>query len=131
MTPSFPHVTLIFAGALGLLVALLGINVSLARTRLKIFHEGEIPKGLHFAIRAHGNATEWVPVQLVLMLAVELAGGAQFWLSVVGGVLLTARVLHAVGLLTRLPVSPVGAVLNWVPAVWLPVWCLVLAFGTR
>ena len=127
---AMPHVTLLYGALLTLLVGALGINVSLVRTRLTHFHsDAPVPKRLHFAIRAHGNATEWVPLLVLMMLVLELAGASHLWLHVAGGTLLVGRVLHAVGLLTRLPTSIVGALTMWVLVIAMPVWALVLFFA--
>lgn len=125
-----PHVTLLYGSLLVLLVGLLGINVSIVRTRLNHFHsDAPVPKRLHFAIRAHGNAVEWVAPLVLMLLLVELGGGSRWWLHVAGGLVLLGRVLHAVGLLTKLKTSVVGGVMMWGLVVWLPVWGLLLAFA--
>ncbi len=49
-------------------------------------------------IRAHANATEYVPVALLELLALELLGVPALWLYVAGGTLLVGRLLHAMGL---------------------------------
>ena len=86
------------------------------------------PKSLFVAIRAHGNAVEWMPVLVVMMLLVELGGGDSQALHVAGGLLVLGRVLHAVGFLTRLRTAVAGIALTWVVALWLPGWALWLHF---
>jgi hypothetical protein len=54
---------------------------------------------LFVAIRAHGNATEYVPTLAVLMLVVGLNDPAT-WMLVVAAFAVAARYLHAVGVLT-------------------------------
>jgi len=49
-------------------------------------------------IRAHANATEYVPVALLELLVLELLGVPALWLYVAGGTLLVGRLLHAMGL---------------------------------
>lgn len=61
---------------------------------------------LERAIRVHGNAIEYVPLALVMLVALALEGLSPVWLHVFGISLLLARVLHALGL-SRVPgVSP-------------------------
>ena len=50
------------------------------------------------AIRAHGNAVEYVPIVLLLMLVYELNGGLPLLLHGCGSLLLVARIAHAWGL---------------------------------
>jgi uncharacterized protein len=49
-------------------------------------------------MRIHGNAVEYIPIALLLMLVYELNGGAHTALHVCGGALILGRVLHAAGL---------------------------------
>lgn len=125
-----PHVTLLYGGLAGLLLAGLGMNVT--RLRAKVGHyvdPAQPPKKLYVAIRAHGNAVEWTPWLLLMLLLVELAGASSLALHVAGGLLVFARVLHALGFLTRLRTSVVGAALTWGLALWLPSWALWLHFA--
>jgi uncharacterized protein len=50
-------------------------------------------------IRAHGNFTETVPLMLLLLLMLELAGLATGWLWALGVAAVLSRGLHAWGLL--------------------------------
>ena len=125
-----PQVTLLYGSVLVLFVGLLGMNVSRLRVGLRISVTAEPPpKKLLFAIRAHGNASEWTPMLVVMLLLVELGGASPLWLHVAGGALLLARVLHATGMLTKLKTSVPGVVLTWALSLWLPVWGLVLHFS--
>ena len=87
---------------LAALLFVLGWNVS--RIRGTRGHTGEqFPTApddaLFVAIRAHGNATEYVPTLAVLVLVVGLNDPAT-WMLVVAGVAVVSRYLHAVGVLT-------------------------------
>lgn len=124
-----PHVTLLYGSVLVLFVGLLGMNVSRVRVALHISVTAEPPpKRLLFAVRAHGNAAEWTPMLVVMLLLVELGGASALWLHVAGGALVLARVLHATGLLTKLKTTVAGVVLTWSLALWLPAWGLLLHF---
>jgi uncharacterized membrane protein YecN with MAPEG domain len=118
--------TLLYGGLNALLVTLLGINVSLVRLRDKIRVGAELPKPLLRKVRAHGNAAEWVPLGIVLLLVLEISGAGPKWLHLFGGAFLFSRLLHAFGFLSGIRTSVWGATLNYVTlsgmsgyAVWL------------
>ena len=120
-----PVVTLVCGGALALLMTLLGINVTRVRMQLKTYVDPAAPpKRLYVAVRAHGNLTEWGPMLVVLMLIIESAGGSKSLLWGAGLTLLVGRVLHAIGLLTRVRVAPVGSAVTWGIALWFGVWAV-------
>jgi uncharacterized membrane protein YecN with MAPEG domain len=53
---------------------------------------------LQTAIRVHGNAIEYIPISLILLLLMEM-NGAKVWMIHVCGILLIAsRMLHSYGL---------------------------------
>ncbi|MEM1038548.1 MAG: MAPEG family protein [Pseudomonadota bacterium] len=57
-------------------------------------------------MRAHANFVETVPFVLVGMVLMELNGAANWWLAIIGGVFLAARVSHAIGMSYRYPAIP-------------------------
>jgi uncharacterized membrane protein YecN with MAPEG domain len=120
--PTAIPVTLLYAGLTGLLVLLLGINVSRVRgTAVGV--ATPLPPELIRPVRAHGNAAEWVPLALLLLLALELSGTASSGtLHLLGGGLFLGRLLHAAGVLGRNKLSLVGASLNYL---------VVLALGVK
>ncbi|MFQ2605499.1 MAPEG family protein [Aeromonas caviae] len=98
------HITLIYAGLLGLLFLLLSFWVVKRRAQFRVMiGEGEAPEMLA-AIRAHGNFAEYVPLTLLLMALCELAGGGSLWLHLGGVLLLVGRILHAIGI--QIPRAP-------------------------
>jgi len=50
------------------------------------------------AVRVQGNAAEYLPFALLLMLTAELGHSAPGWLHACGIALLSGRLLHALGL---------------------------------
>jgi len=106
-------VTLLYGGLNALFVLFLGLNVS----RLRATSVGvtkPLPPELVRPVRAHGNAAEWVPLALFLLLALELSGAANaLALHLFGGLLLLARVLHAAGVYRRSRLQVAGATLNY------------------
>lgn len=86
------------------LSALLIVWLSLRVIRLRRVEKVKLGDGgvdaLQNAIRAQGNATEYVPISLILLFMLEYAGGGP-WLIHLGGIAtLAGRLLHAKGLLS-------------------------------
>ncbi|MGY3914683.1 MAPEG family protein [Aeromonas australiensis] len=110
------HITLIYAGLLGLLF--LGLSFWVVRRRAQfgvMIGEGEAPE-LLAAIRAHGNFAEYVPLTLLLMALCELSGAGAIWLHAGGAMLLVGRIFHAIGI--QIPKAPnvprlLGTLLFW------------------
>ena len=82
------------------LILLLVLSVLVTRQRRK--HHVEIGDGgvpaLNQAIRAFGNATEYVPAALAGLGILALVGAPPLLIHPVGLILFAGRVLHAVGL---------------------------------
>ncbi|ATM00181.1 hypothetical protein CK910_18225 [Aeromonas sp. CA23] len=128
------HITLIYAGLLGLLFLLLSFWVVKRRAQFKVMiGEGEAPE-MRSAIRAHGNFAEYVPLTLLLMALCELAGVGALWLHLGGALLLVGRILHAIGI--QIPMAPnkprlFGTLFFWLSLGLFSVLALVqgLSFG--
>jgi uncharacterized protein len=91
-------ITAAYAAVLGLIIVALGINVTAHRVKFKVsLGDGGNPDMLRM-IRLHGNAVEYVPLALVLMLAYEINGGARLALHVVGIALIAARAIQTAGM---------------------------------
>ncbi|KXU81170.1 MULTISPECIES: MAPEG family protein [Aeromonas] len=124
------HITLFYAGLLGLLFLLLSFWVVKRRAQFKVMiGEGEAPE-LLAAIRTHGNFAEYVPLTLLLMALCELAGAGALWLHLGGGMLLAGRVLHAIGM--QIPKAPnlprlFGTLLFWLSLGLFSVLALLLS----
>jgi uncharacterized protein len=91
----------VYAGILALLIVWLSLNViKLRRANKVILGDGGVPQ-LQNAIRAQGNATEYIPITLILLILLELSG-ANAWLVHIGGIaIIIGRLLHAKGLLAE------------------------------
>ena len=90
------------AGLLGLLAAVLTINVGIMRGRKKInLGDGGDPEMIA-AIRAHANLIEFAPLCLLLIYVASDFYG--FWTTAaLSALFLLARVLHAGGMLGVIP----------------------------
>jgi uncharacterized membrane protein YecN with MAPEG domain len=91
-------ITALYAGLLALLLVVFALRVVRLRWKFRVGLGDGGEKAMTRAIRIHGNATEHVPVALLLLLVAELNHAGPALLHACGAVLVVARVLHAVGL---------------------------------
>lgn len=129
-------VTLLYAGLLGLFMALLSIRVPMKRGAIQATWGDAGDNDLATRIRVFGNFVEYVPAILVLMLLLELSG-APFWaLHLTGGATLAARLVHALSLnrdQAKLPWRMAGrffgAFVTWLALSFAAGYCLYLALA--
>lgn len=125
---------LLSAGALVLLYAVLSTNVSLVRLR-KRKSPGVTEAQLTKAIRAHGNASEYIPLLVAIFLYLHSIQASAF-LAVVAVVATLSRVLHAAGMFLipnvteRHPLRFIGAAGTYVCLFIFGVALLSLALST-
>ena len=83
-------------------------------------------------MRAQSNFIEQVPVTLVLIAAVEMAGKGGVWLAPVGGIFILGRVFHALGMDATGPKwgRGVGMLTSMVPQLGLAVVAVLAVLGT-
>lgn len=109
-------VTALYAAILTLILVALAINVTAHRRKLRVsLGAGSNPLMLRM-VRIHGNAAEYIPIAVLLMLIFELNGGAHTTLHVCGCALILGRVLHAAGLWNKDGPSmgrAIGQTLTW------------------
>lgn len=92
------HLTAMYCAALAVLLVVFAINVTVHRARSMVqIGDGNDPRMLRM-IRIHGNAAEYLPIGLLLMLVYEINGGKPVFLHVAGSALILGRFLHAWGL---------------------------------
>ncbi len=109
-------ITALYAGLLGVLMLILAFRVVAVRRTTSIGLGDGGDALLLSRIRIHGNAAEYVPLALILMLILELNGGSARWLHVLGIALLVGRVAHVQGLSQSTGTSAgrfVGNILTW------------------
>ncbi len=82
-------------------------------------------------MRAQSNFIEQVPVTLVLIAAVEMAGKGGVWLAPLGGVFILGRLFHALGMDATGPKwgRPVGMLTSMVPQLGLAIVAVLAALG--
>jgi uncharacterized membrane protein YecN with MAPEG domain len=96
MTPL--PVTSFYAALLAGLLVWLSIRVIGERRRARIAVGTGEDQGLLRASRAQGNFVEYVPMALILLGLLEVAGTGPFLLHALGAALLGGRVAHGVGI---------------------------------
>jgi uncharacterized membrane protein YecN with MAPEG domain len=101
------------------LILLLVLSVLVTRQRRRhrvVIGDGGVP-ALSQAIRAFGNATEYVPAGLIGLGVLAFAGAPPMLIHPIGLILLTGRGMHAVGLSRSTDVSwlrTAGVLATWV-----------------
>jgi uncharacterized membrane protein YecN with MAPEG domain len=126
-----PTVTALYGSLNAILNVYLANRVSNVRRHQKVSLGTGESNELLVAVRVHANNAEFVPLAIVILLLAELCGGASLGLHVAGGLLLVARVLHAIGLPKRSP-NPfrvAGTALTWFGIVAVSAWVLWLRRG--
>jgi uncharacterized membrane protein YecN with MAPEG domain len=112
------EIAALYAGVNILILLALAVLVVMGRRKHKISLGDAGNEDFARAVRAHGNAAEYIPAGLVgiLMLAL-LEPAAPLWLLHVSGISLTAgRILHGFGLHTGVLNAGrmLGMVLTWI-----------------
>jgi uncharacterized membrane protein YecN with MAPEG domain len=111
------HAAALWVGLCLILLLVLSVRVVRLRRRHRVeLGDGDIPE-LTQAIRAFGNASEYVPAGLVALIAMALTGAQPWLVHAVGLILLAGRTAHAVGLSRSGEASlprAVGVLLTWI-----------------
>jgi len=124
------HAAALWAGLHMFLLLALSILVVRQRRRHGVSLGDDGVMELTQAIRAFGNAAEYVPAGLAGLAILALAGGSPIAVHLSGGVLFLGRALHAVGLSRSSGASAMralGVVLTWVAFVFMGAALLVCA----
>jgi uncharacterized membrane protein YecN with MAPEG domain len=111
------HAAALWAGLCLILLLVLSVLVTRQRRKHKVeIGDGGVP-ALNQAIRAFGNATEYVPAALVGLGILALAGAPPLLIHPIGLILFAGRLLHAVGLSRSTSVSwprAAGVLATWI-----------------
>jgi uncharacterized membrane protein YecN with MAPEG domain len=110
------HAAALWAGLHVVLLLTLSVLVVRQRRRHKVaLGDGGVPS-LEQAIRAFGNASEYVPAGMAALAVLAIAGAPSMVVHVAGLMLFTGRVVHAVGLSRSGGASSpraIGVLLTW------------------
>ncbi len=126
------HITLFYAGLLGLLMALLSIRVPMRRAALNAPWGDAGDLDLYTRIRAFGNFIEYAPFIILAMALLELSGAAHMALHSAGSALVFSRCAHAISLkrgddkFWRKIARAIGAMGTWLVLVGLSLYALLL-----
>lgn len=116
VTPAI-HAAALWAGLHLLLLLVLSVLVVRQRRKHAVeLGDAEIPE-LARAIRAFGNATEYVPSGLIAVVVLAIAGANPIAVHAVGLTLFVGRVAHALGLSRSGSASlprAIGVLVTWV-----------------
>jgi len=94
-------ISAIYASLSAFLISWLSLNVIKARRRNKILYGDGGNEDLKIARAAHSNATEYIPIALLLLFSLEY-NHADYWIiHAFGIVFIAGRLIHARGLLTK------------------------------
>jgi uncharacterized membrane protein YecN with MAPEG domain len=93
-----PLVTALYAAIIGLMAAILTVNVIRNRVVLKIDDGDGGNATMGMAIRAHANLAQHAPLALLLIGFAEAIGTGKTVIHVLGAALVLARLLSAWGL---------------------------------
>jgi len=113
---SMQFITALYAGICGLLLVLFAVRVSFTRGKEKVDLGDGGKDPMLRAIRLHGNAAEYVPITLLLMLLLEMQNSHHWFLHAAGITLVVSRLLHAQGLMQSSKLTPgrlIGTGLGW------------------
>jgi uncharacterized membrane protein YecN with MAPEG domain len=109
----FLQVTAATAGILALSLVALSLPISFRRRKTGISLGNGDDVMLTRLVRAHGNFTEYVPINLIILAVLELARGPGGLVCAVAALLIAGRILHAWGILVGwLPPRALGTVLT-------------------
>ncbi|MGD9592632.1 MAG: MAPEG family protein [Candidatus Berkiella sp.] len=92
------HITGLYASILAFIIIGLGYRVVRLRVKYRVgLKDGGHPELIQ-AIRIHGNATEWVPITLILFACAESQQLMPWVLHTLGVILVLARSYHIYGI---------------------------------
>ncbi len=127
--PAAPAAAL-WTGLLLILLLFLSVRVTRQRRKHKVAEGDGGQPALASAIRAFGNATEYIPAAIGALAVLALAGANAPVVHLAGGALFVGRMVHAFGLSRSAGVSrarSIGMLLTWVSYVFAAVALLVYA----
>jgi len=126
------HAAALWVGLHVFLLLVLSTLVVRLRQKHKVALGDEGIPELARAIRAFGNASEYIPGGLAAILGLALVGAPPLAIHVVGLVLFAGRLVHAVGLSTTGGVSigrSIGMICTWLAYLFGAVALMFYAIG--
>lgn len=94
-------ITALYANILAILIIWLAVQVIKQRRLNQIaYADGEV-EALQIARSAQSNATEYIPITLILMALLEFNSAYPTWIHLTGIIFVIGRVIHAKGILKK------------------------------
>lgn len=127
-------ISMLYAGLCTLLVIYLALRVVGLRRRHKIGLGHGDNEELLQAVRAHANATENMPLALILLGSLELTGASPAAINLLGGIFLFSRLIHAWGVSRNVGYSRGrfwGMALTWLPMIVMAVFAIVASINAQ
>ncbi len=124
------HASALWVGLHILLILVLSLLVVRLRSKHKVFVGDDGIPELAQAIRAFGNASEYIPPGLAGLIVLDLSGATPLLIHIAGFILLVGRVVHAVGLSNSVGTSiprALGMTMTWCAYVFLVAALLISA----
>ena len=109
-------ITALYAAICGLMLMGMAMRVSYMRGKEKVDLGDGGKDAMLRAMRVHGNAAEYIPISLILLLCLEMQGSNHWFLHVCGITLVISRLLHMQGLMQSASLSLgrlIGTGLAW------------------
>ncbi len=119
-------VTLIFAGALALINAWLGLRVGEVRRRDKVSIGDGGSDAVIRRMRAHANFVEYAPFVLALVGLIEFSVGTSLWLWIAASLFVLARILHPIGMDGSMRPRVIGIALTLAIMIGLAIWAIAI-----
>ncbi len=82
----------------GLLVGLAFQVIKQRRIHRVVYSDGGV-KALQIARSAQGNASDYIPITLILMALLEFNGAQPVWIHLTGIIFVIGRVIHAISII--------------------------------
>jgi len=126
------HAAALWAGLNLFLLLTLSLLVVRLRQKHKVALGDEGIPELARAIRAFGNASEYIPSGVAALAVLAVTGAAPLAIHVVGFILFTGRAVHAIGISNSGGASiprAIGMVATWLAYIFAGVALLLSAIG--
>ncbi|HIF5689499.1 TPA: MAPEG family protein [Vibrio parahaemolyticus] len=92
-------ITALYASILALLLVWLAFQVIKQRRLNKVAYADGGVEALQIARSAQSNASEYIPITLILMALLEFNSAAPIWIHLTGIIFVIGRIIHARGIL--------------------------------
>jgi uncharacterized membrane protein YecN with MAPEG domain len=106
----------LWSGLLLFVLIVLSVNVVIGRNRHRVLLGDGGVEPMNVAVRAFGNAAEYIPIGIGALILMALLGAPVWLMHVVGGLLFAGRAVHPFGLSTTgrpRPARLIGMVLTY------------------